>query len=142
MDVTALPFGQLIGLERTPPDGDFLMALPDGPQYHNHLGTVHAGALLTLAESASGEFLLRRFGLPPGLVPVVRRLEARFRRPARGRVAARASAEAADLARLTADLAAKGRALVRVAVEVVDEGQAVALSAVVEWFVSRGPESG
>jgi hypothetical protein len=38
---------------------------------------------------------------------------------------------------LRADLAAKGRALVSVAVELHDESGAHALSATVEWFIVR-----
>src|SRR5258708_25602687 len=96
MDITALPFSRLIGLERCAPDSGFLLSLPGTSQYHNHLGTVHAGALLALAESASGEFLLREFGPHQELVAVVRRMEAKFRQPAHGRVSGRASGNPDD----------------------------------------------
>src|SRR5262245_707915 len=89
MDVTQLPFNRHIGLESCPDDGEVLVSLPDGPQYANHLGTVHASALLAVAEAASGAFLVRHFGSGAGVVPVVRRLEAKFKKPARGRVSAR-----------------------------------------------------
>ena len=89
MDVTELPFNRLIGLEPAPAGSGFLVSLPAGPQYANHLGTVHAVALLAVAEAGAGAFLARQAGVPVGLVPVVRRLEAKFRRPATGRVSAR-----------------------------------------------------
>src|SRR5712692_3405735 len=53
MDVTALPFNRLLGLEPAPSGSGFLVSLPDGPQYTNHLGTVHASALLAAAEAGS-----------------------------------------------------------------------------------------
>jgi acyl-coenzyme A thioesterase PaaI-like protein len=137
MDITALPFSRLIGLERASPESGFLLSLPASPSYLNHVGTVHAGALLALAESASGEFLLREFGPHPEFVAVVRKLDAKFRKPAHGRVSARASGDPDEIAKLFATLAAKGRASISVVVEVVDEEQVLALTAAVEWFVAR-----
>jgi acyl-coenzyme A thioesterase PaaI-like protein len=137
MDVTALPFNRLIGLELADPGSGFLVCLPAGPQYTNHLGTVHAAALLAVAEAGSGAFLARTFDDRAGYLPVVRRLEAKFRAPARGRVSARASVEPGAAEKALADLAARGRTRVMVAVEVVDEGGGVVLSAAVEWYIAR-----
>ena len=142
MDVVSLPFSRLIGLESAPPESGFLLSLPASSNYHNHLGTVHAGALLVLAESASGEFLLRQFGPHPELIPVVRRLEAKFRKPAQGRVLARASVDPEDMAKLFPTLEAKGRAQIKVNVEVLDDQQEKVLSATVEWFVVRTNDAG
>ena len=138
MDVTQLPFNRLIGLEPVADDGAFLVSLPDGPQYTNHLGTVHASALLAVAEAGSGAFLLDRFGGASGLVPVVRRLEAKFRRPASGRVSARVAVADEETARWVSDLASRGRVTAAVPVEVVDAVGTVVLSATVEWFIARG----
>lgn len=137
MDVTQVPFNRLVGLERADPGSELLVSLPEGPQFLNHLGTVHAGALLTVAETGSGEFLLRRLGSPEGYVPVVRRLEAKFRKPASGRVAARASVPDEEIARWSAELAARGRLSAAVPVEVVDAAGVVVMSATVEWFIAR-----
>ena len=137
MDITRLPFNHLIGLEPADPDSGFLVSLPAGPQYTNHLGTVHAAALLAVAEAGSGEFLQRHLGSGDGFVPVVRRLEARFRRPATGRVSARAAVPAEQIARWAAEVAARGRLSAAVPVEVVDAGGTVVLTATVEWFVAR-----
>lgn len=136
--VTELPFNSFIGLQPAA-SAQQLLQLPAGVQYLNHLGTVHASALLALAEASSGEFLLRRFGGGAGVVPVVRRLEAKFRKPANGSVASTASATSEALARLDADLAAKGRALIDVTVELHDISGTHALSAIVEWFIQRLP---
>ena len=85
MDVTELPFNRLVGVEPAAVGSGFLVSLPAGPQYANHLGTVHAVALLAVAEAGAGAFLARQAGVAAGVVPVVRRLEAKFRRPATGR---------------------------------------------------------
>lgn len=39
-----------------------VLRLPDQPAYHNHLGGPHAGAMFSLAESASGAVVLGAFG--------------------------------------------------------------------------------
>jgi hypothetical protein len=83
VSVTELPFNSLLGIQIAT-DSAHLLKLPAGGQYLNHLGTVHASAQLALAEASSGEFLLRHFRSTEGIVPVVRRLEAKFRKPANG----------------------------------------------------------
>jgi acyl-coenzyme A thioesterase PaaI-like protein len=134
--ITTLPFNKFLGIQAAP-DRGHLLSLPAGERYLNHLGTVHASALLALAEASSGEFLLRHFGSAAGVVPVVRRLEAKFRRSARGAIASAANAAPAVLAEFEAGLAAKGRAVISVSVELHDESGAHVLSAAVEWFVQR-----
>ncbi|MFF1418086.1 DUF4442 domain-containing protein [Streptomyces sp. NPDC058280] len=39
-----------------------VVRLPDQPEYHNHVGGPHAGAMFTLAESASGAIVIAAFG--------------------------------------------------------------------------------
>ena len=141
MDVTQLPFNRLVGLERGADDSEFLVCLPDNPEYTNHLGTVHASALLAVAEAGSGAFLVRQFGSGAEFVPVVRRLEAKFRKPARGRVSARCTVRAEEVEGWSAALADRGRVLAPVSVEVVDADVLVVLSAVVEWFITRAGEN-
>ena len=113
-----------------------MLRLPAGGQYLNHLGTVHAGAQLALAEAASGEFLLRALGTVAGIVPVVRRIEAKFRKPANGALTATVATAPEALDALRADLTAKGRALIAIAVELHDESGAHTLTASVEWFIA------
>jgi acyl-coenzyme A thioesterase PaaI-like protein len=137
--VTEIPFNALVGLEAAADPG--MLRLPAGEQYLNHLGTVHASAQLTLAEASSGEFLLRKFGQVAGVIPVVRRLEAKFSKPARGALTSRVTTEAEAFARAEADLAAKGRALVGIEVELFDEAGTRTLSAVIEWFLTKGSAS-
>lgn len=137
MDVTQLPFNRLVGLESAAEGSGFVVSLPDGPQYTNHLGTVHASALLAVAEAGSGAFLAQRFGARTGFVPVVRRLEAKFRKPACGRVSARCAVSAEEVERWSAALTSRGRVLAPVAVDVVDAAGVVVLSALVEWFIGR-----
>lgn len=136
--VTELPFNSFLGIQ-VASEPSQLLRLPSGEQYLNHLGAVHASAQLALAEASSGEFLLRHFGSADGLVPVVRRLEAKFRKPANGAVTSTATAAPEFLTQLDAELASKGRSLISVTVELHDESGAHTLSATVEWFIQRLP---
>ena len=134
--VTELPFNKLLNLQAAAGDAH-LLRLPSGGQYLNHLGTVHASALLALAEASSGEFLLRSLGGTDGIAPVVRRLEAKFRKPANGVTTSAATVTDGALDELRAALAGKGRGLISVNVELHDESGAHALSATIEWFITR-----
>ena len=138
MDVSRLPFNRLIGLELASPESDFLVSLPDKPEYANHLGTVHGSALLAVAEAGSGEFLARQFGDVKGFVPVVRKLEARFRKPASGRVSSRCLVTQDVIGSWSAELTSRGRLSASIPVEVVDANGVVVMSAVFEWFISKG----
>lgn len=136
--VIELPFNAFLGIQ-TASTPESLLHLPSGDQYLNHLGTVHASALLALAEASSGEFLLRHFGSSGGVVPVVRHIEAKFRKPAHGSVSSRAGVAPEALAQMQADLAAKGRALITITVDLHDETGTHALTSSVEWFIQRLP---
>lgn len=137
MDVAQLAFNQLIGLEAATEGSGFLVSLPNHPRYANHIGSVHAGALMTLAESASGVFLSRNFADFSGYVPVVRRFEAKFRKPAGGTVSARCPVTAEQLQEWREGLRQRGRLLLVLPVEVVDGAGELAMTAKVEWFIAR-----
>ena len=137
VSVTELPFNSFLGIQIAG-EPSHLLRLPSGAQYLNHLGSVHASAQLALAEASSGEFLLRHFGSADGIIPVVRRLDAKFRKPANGSIMSTASATPEALAQLDSDLASKGRSLIPVTVELHDESGAHTLSATFEWFIQRG----
>ena len=134
--VTELPFNSFLGIQ-TGGDSAHVLRLPSGRQYLNHLGTVHASAQLALAEASSGEFLLKYFGSTQGLVPVVRRMEAKFRKPANGSIISTVSATPESLAQLDVELSSKGRAAIPISVELHDESGAHTLSAIFEWFIQR-----
>jgi acyl-CoA thioesterase FadM len=133
--VTEIPFNRFVGLQ--PAEDPALLRLPEGGQYLNHIGTVHASALLALAEASSGEFLLKHLGLHQGIVPVVRRLEAKFRKPAHGAVTSTVSTPIESLTKVKLELEAKGRALTEIAVDLHDASGTHVLSATVDWFIAK-----
>jgi hypothetical protein len=137
MDVTQLPYNKFIGLELAPVDSGFLISLPDDINYTNHLGSVHASAMLAVAEAGSGVYLSQQFAEYSGAIPVVRRIEAKFRKPGFGKLLARCTANGEDVARWQNELAIRGRVLVSLPVEVVDSQGVAVMSAMVDWFISN-----
>jgi len=138
MDIADIPFNRLLGLQREPEGGEFSVSLPAGPQYHNHLGIVHAAAQLAVAEAASGEWMLRNFG-PRAVefIAVVRRMETKFKQPARGKILGKATVGDAARAQLDVDLGMKRALSFALRVDVFDEGGAHTLTGNVEWFITR-----
>lgn len=137
MKITGLPFNQLIGLAESAKAGT-LLTLPNDPRYTNHLGTVHASALVALAEATSGHYLLKEFtNLGFEVLPVVRRLEAKFRKPAFGAIFSTVKVSPEQRQEFLSALTSKGRALLEIAVEVHDQNDTHALSATIEWFVAK-----
>ncbi|WP_328917538.1 MULTISPECIES: DUF4442 domain-containing protein [unclassified Streptomyces] len=68
-----------------------VVLLPDQPDFHNHVAGPHAGAMFTLAESASGAIVLAAFGDQLGrAVPLAVRAEIGYSKLAKGPVTATA----------------------------------------------------
>jgi acyl-coenzyme A thioesterase PaaI-like protein len=140
MKVTEIPFNKFLGLKEAQ-GPDHILRLEASPDYVNHLGTVHASAQLALAEATSGEYLMRTVTAEGQVLAVVRRMEAKFRNPMRGQVLSRVTTSADEIGQAIEPLRAKGRALVPITVEIVDEEGAVGLVATVEWFLQRDKAS-
>ncbi|MFE6036736.1 DUF4442 domain-containing protein [Streptomyces sp. NPDC056452] len=69
-----------------------VLSLPDQAEYHNHLGGPHAGAMFTLAESASGAIVVAAFGDQMArAVPLPVTSEMSFKKVAMGDVTATAT---------------------------------------------------
>jgi acyl-coenzyme A thioesterase PaaI-like protein len=68
-----------------------VLRLPDRPEYRNHVGGPHAGAMFTLGESASGAVVLAAFGdTLDRATPLPVRAEVDYRKIARGDLVATA----------------------------------------------------
>lgn len=69
-----------------------VLRLPDQSDFHNHVGGPHAGAMFTLAESASGAVVLAAFGDQLGrAVPLAVRAGIGYKKLAKGPVTATAT---------------------------------------------------
>lgn len=94
----------------------------------NHIGSMYAGALFTLAEMPGGALFLTSFD-SQRFYPVVKDLQLRFRRPATGdiRVEARMSAEQIEQLRMQAQLQGKAEYVLELQLT-DDSGEVVAES--------------
>ncbi|MDR2149017.1 MAG: DUF4442 domain-containing protein [Tannerella sp.] len=135
MDVTELPFNSFIGLKMSDRSG-FLLMLENRHEYRNHLNTVHASALFSLAEASSGHFLLGEFSELTDIVPVVRTVETKYRKPATGKIFSRAKFREAEKNEILNMLSQRGRALFKVEVSLFDEADVLVMQSVFEWFCS------
>ncbi|MFE3598212.1 DUF4442 domain-containing protein [Streptomyces sp. NPDC059096] len=109
--------------------------LPDQPDFHNHVGGPHAGAMFTLAESASGAIVIAAFGhLLERVVPLAVKAEIHYKKLAMGPVTATAvlGRPAADV---IAELDAGGRPEFPVAVTLTREDGAVTGEMTVVWIL-------
>jgi uncharacterized protein (TIGR00369 family) len=72
-------------------------ALTQQPHLGNHIGTLHAGALFTLAEAASGAAIVGHLGdRIAEITPIARGAQIRYVKPARDEVTASATLAACD----------------------------------------------
>lgn len=138
MHIEEIPFNLLLGLQREPEGAEFAVSLPADARYHNHLGIVHAAAQLAVAEAASGDWMLRHFGArAEHFIAVVRRMETKFKQPARGKILGRAVATEAEREKLAGDLATQRTISFSLRVDVFDESGTHTLTGSVEWFIAR-----
>ncbi|MGB9992267.1 PaaI family thioesterase [Massilia sp. SM-13] len=132
-----LPFVRLLGIRiDSIGAGTSEVSLPDDPKLHNHLGTQHAGALFTLAETASGAAMAGGFAdMIVDLRPVAKESRIQYQKLAKG--ATRASGRVpGDLDALKAQLKAEGKIAFPVEVDVFDAQGTLAAQVQVDWYLS------
>ncbi|MGH8437073.1 MAG: YiiD C-terminal domain-containing protein [Pseudomonas sp.] len=94
----------------------------------NHIGTLYAGALFTLAEIPGGALFITSFDASR-FYPIVKEMSLRFRRPATGDISVEARLSAEDIERLQAEAAANGKAEFLLELQLTDSsGEVVAES--------------
>ncbi len=137
MNVLDLPFNKILLIKKSDVP-DTILVLEDRKEYQNHLGTVHASAQYALAEASSGEILERNFGDWKGAYfPVVRRVEAKYKNPAKGRLFSTGFIEQDRAMKAKKELSEKGKTLVNVIVRIVDEQRNVTLEGLFIWFIAK-----
>ncbi|MES2899429.1 MAG: YiiD C-terminal domain-containing protein [Pseudomonadota bacterium] len=133
-----LPFVRLLGITiDSIGHGTSEVSMPADPKLNNHLGTSHAGALFTLAETASGAAMAGGFAdLILGLRPVAKESRIQYQKVAKG--ATRASGRVpGDIEALKATLKAEGKVAFPVEVDIIDAEGTLAAKVQVDWYLSE-----
>ncbi len=133
-----LPFVRLLGITiESIGYGTSEVSMPADPKLNNHLGTSHAGALFTLAETASGAAMAGGFAdLILGLRPVAKESRIQYQKVAKG--ATRASGRVpGDIDALKATLKAEGKVAFPVEVDIIDAEGTLAAKVQVDWYLSE-----
>ncbi|GGO54307.1 DUF4442 domain-containing protein [Streptomyces daqingensis] len=134
MMATTVPMAGTLNLEfsETTPERA-VVVLPDQSAFHNHVGGPHAGAMFTLAESASGAIVLAAFGDQlKRAVPLAVRAEIDYKKLAMGTVTATAEL-GRPVAEVLAELDAGDRPEFPVQVSITREDGAVTGEMKIIW---------
>ncbi len=138
----AVPFAGYLGIEVTKvTPGEAIAVLPERSELKNHVGSQHAGALFTAAETASGAAFVGAFAERMGdVTPLARSAEISYEKIAKGPIEAKATLGVpANEALATLD--AEGKVVFPCQIELTDaDGQRVA-TATVEWHVRLNKSS-
>lgn len=126
--VDPFPFVERLGVELLHADrGRTVMRLPLEPNV-NHVGTMYAGALFTLAEVPGGHLFISTFDVSR-FFPIVGEIGLRFHQPATTSVLVDARMGEAEIERVATELDQRGKARWVLVHELIDEhGSLVATS--------------
>lgn len=136
----AVPFVGHLGLEITEISaGEATVVMPERPELLNHVGSQHAGALFTVAETASGAAFVGAFAERMGdLTPLARSAEISYEKVAEGPITAKAKLGISP-AKAHETLDADGKVEFPCDVELTDADGAVVAAANVRWHVRLKP---
>lgn len=138
MQLTNIPFARLIKLKHS--QSCYVFELSALDEYTNHLGTVAAAAQFSLAEFTSGHWLLDTFpDLQHSIIPMLRKSDVKFKKPASGRIRARAIADEKMIEQIRNELSIRHRTICHIHVDVVNDDEEVVMSGNFEWFLQRKP---
>ncbi|MGN2364826.1 DUF4442 domain-containing protein [Streptomyces luridiscabiei] len=134
MLVATVPMARTLNLEFLETTAErAVVRLPDQAEYHNHVGGPHAGAMFTLAESASGAIVIAAFGDQMSrAVPLAVKAEIGYKKLAMGEVTATATL-GRPISEVVAQLDAGERPEFPVAIEIRRADGAVTGEMTVVW---------
>lgn len=139
MEIVQIPFVKHLGILQ---QDDRLWLHPD-PALENHIGTLHAGAIYTLAETASGMALMRNFPKLAGNVTVLlRSSEIRYKAPAKTTVYARAQIDNTEAKTFLERLEKRGKSSIQVKVVVKANENCIVMDGMFGWFVATNTAGG
>ena len=132
MDVSEIPFVKHLGIVED--ENRVKMELHENIK--NHLGTIHASAQFTLAETESGRYLLALFpDLEGKVLPLLRTSSVKYKHPATKDLWATASMESAVKDKFKEQFRKRGRATITVHVALHDSEGLLTMEGAFTWFI-------
>ena len=130
-----IPFIENMGIEL---QENGSLYLPFNQKLLNHLGTIHASAQFTLAETQSGFYLEQMFPqYGDSVIPMLRGSSVKYKNPATKDIYTIATASKEALEKFNMQFLKKGRGVIRVEVTVYDSDAVVTMVGEFSWFISR-----
>ncbi len=135
-----IAFVQRSGLRAEVLEPGYVRLRMPGAGNENHIGSMYAGALFTLAEIPGGALFLTSFD-SARFYPIVKEMTLRFRRPAKGDIRVEARLDAERIRQLETEAGERGKAEYSLELQLTDEqGEVVAEStAFTSYAATRGP---
>jgi len=130
-----IPFIENMGIEA---QENGSLYLPFHETLLNHLGTIHASAQFTLAETQSGfylEIMFPEYG--DKVVPLLRSSSVKYKYPASKDIYSVASASKEALEKFESQFLKKGRAVIVINVTVYDSDDIITMEGEFSWFISK-----
>jgi acyl-coenzyme A thioesterase PaaI-like protein len=133
MEISKIPFIEHLNIKNSSTAN---LSIQNSKNLHNHLGSIHAGALYTLAETQSAIFLQNKFpDLKDNIIPLLREGTIKYKKQALNQITAYANTYEEDIEKFLKLFNKKGRGSIEVSVELKDkEGELCAVGRFV-WFV-------
>lgn len=130
-----LPFANYIGVKAR---NKKELELVPHKDVENHIGTVHAAAQFTLAETQSGLYMLSLFPkMADDVVPLLRSSNIKYKFPATTELVALASVSQEDKEKFERQFSKRGRAMLMVHVDVKNSDGIVTMLGDFGWFIQR-----
>jgi len=135
MEIAQIPFVKHVGIKQRE---EHLYLHPTATLL-NHIGTLHAGAIYTLAETVSGMVLMRYFPeLESKVTALLRNSDIRYKSPAKTTLYTTAKIDKTEAETFLQRLEKRGRASVNVHVVVKDkENDIVVMEGIFGWFAQK-----
>ena len=112
---------------------EWIAHVPNEAEVRNHLGQVHAGAMMTLAESVA--VTMMAMNLPDDRLPLVKSVSAQFVRRSKGRIRAIARLSEDQLRRIKTE--SKGEVSIEVDIRDEDDEVPAVITVVPAWTTMR-----
>lgn len=136
LNIQEVPFNRFLGIQPSAREG-YILELSNSADFSNHLGTLHAGALFSLAEATSGEFLLKQFhNSELDILPVVRKADIKYSRPGESVIYSTAEFAEGSVEEVYTGLKSRGNIIVRVKVELFNERHERIAISNIHWFLT------